>query len=229
MESAVRRARERAGVVTGPGPIEQDTQPVPVAALDDDPPTPPVPVWPGPQPPWSGPPGTPSRSSEPGRRDHLLHISVAVAAALVVIAGIALAVTSGGSGTPGAAPSTAASTGHAGTPTAQHPAARHHGRSRGSATTTSTAPAATPGGPPVIASLSPASGTAGQGIQIDGSNFLSPSGQIVASFNGQVTSTNCPAPNSCTVTVPPMNGSSSVQVTITTANGTSNAVTFTYS
>jgi hypothetical protein len=81
----------------------------------------------------------------------------------------------------------------------------------------------------VIASLSPANGAAGQGIQVAGSNFLSSSGQIVASFNGQVTATSCPAQNTCTVTVPPMSGSQSAQVTITTASGTSNAVTFTYS
>jgi hypothetical protein len=81
----------------------------------------------------------------------------------------------------------------------------------------------------VIASLSPASGAAGQGIQVAGANFLSSSGQIVASFNGQVAPTSCPASNTCTVTVPPMTGSSSAQVTITTASGTSNAVTFTYS
>jgi hypothetical protein len=81
----------------------------------------------------------------------------------------------------------------------------------------------------VIASLSPASGTAGEGIQVAGSNFLSSSGQIVATFNGQVTATSCPAQNTCTVTVPPMSGSQSAQVTITTASGTSNAVTFTYS
>jgi hypothetical protein len=81
----------------------------------------------------------------------------------------------------------------------------------------------------VIASLSPASGAPGEGIQVAGSNFLSSSGQIVATFNGQVTSTSCPAQNTCTVTVPPMSGSSSALVTITTASGTSNAVTFTYS
>jgi hypothetical protein len=86
-----------------------------------------------------------------------------------------------------------------------------------------------PGGAPVIASISPSTGAAGQGLQVAGSNFLSSSGQIVASFNGQVAPTSCPAQNTCTVTVPPMSGASSAQVTITTAGGTSNAVTFTYS
>jgi hypothetical protein len=81
----------------------------------------------------------------------------------------------------------------------------------------------------VIASLSPASGAVGQGIQVDGANFLSSNGQILATFNGQVAPTDCPAANTCTVTVPPMGGSPSVQVIITTASGASNAVTFTYS
>ncbi|HEX4163821.1 MAG TPA: IPT/TIG domain-containing protein [Acidimicrobiales bacterium] len=231
MESAVRRARERAGVATGSGPMQQDTQPISITSLDEDPPTPPVPPWSGPQPPWAGPPSAPGRTGESARREHWLTISVAVVAVLVVTAGIALAVAAGSDGgQQGAAPppSTAVSTAHPRTPPAAHRAApgHHSGRPR---TTTSTAPPATPGGPPVIASLSPARGTAGQGIQIAGSNFLSSSGQIVASFNGQVAPTNCPASNTCTVTVPPMSGSSSAQVTITTASGTSNAVTFSYS
>ncbi|HEY1444799.1 MAG TPA: IPT/TIG domain-containing protein [Acidimicrobiales bacterium] len=232
MESAVRRARERAGVVTGSGPIQEDTQPVSVTSFfSEDPPTPPAPLWSGPQPPWSGPPpSAPARTAEPARREHWLTISVAAVAALVVLAGIALAVSSGGGGQQGASPpAPTPTTAHTGGP-ANHPApGRHTGRSSGSSTTTSTAPPATPGGPPVIASLVPASGAPGQGIQVAGSNFLSSSGQIVATFNGQVASTSCPAPNTCTVTVPPMSGSSSAQVTITTASGTSNAVTFTYS
>ena len=123
---------------------------------------------------------------------------------------------------------------HVTTPSVHRPTHRpttksHGGTPAASSTTTSTAPPATPGGPPVIASLSPASGAAGQGIVVDGSNFLSSDGQIVATFNGQVAPTSCPAANTCTVTVPPMSGSSSAQVMITTASGNSNAVTFTYS
>ena len=227
MESAVRRAREGAGAPTWPGPVEPDTQPVSVAALTEDPVTPTAPPWSGPQPPWSGPPTTPGRTEDPARREHWLTILVAAVAALVVAGGIALAVTAGGGGQPGPAP--AASTAAPGSSApAHHPVAGHHkARPTASNTTTSTAPA-TPGGPPVIASLSPASGAAGQGIVVAGSNFLSSSGQIVASFNGQVTATRCPASNTCTVTVPPMNGPGPAQVTITTAGGTSNAVTFTY-
>ena len=233
MESAVRRARERTGVVTRSGPLEQDTQPVSITLFQEDPPTPPSPQWSGPQPPWTSPPSAPDRSDESARREHWLTISIAVVAALVVIAGIALAVSAGGGGQQGAAPPSAVPTTahHSGTsPTAHHPASGPNaGRSKGPSTSTSTAPPATPGGPPVIASLSPASGSAGQGIQVAGSNFLSSSGQIVATFDGQVAPTSCPAQNTCTVTVPPMNGSPAAQVKITTASGTSNAVTFTYS
>jgi len=81
---------------------------------------------------------------------------------------------------------------------------------------------------PVISSITPSSGSAGERIQITGANLLSSNGQIVATFNGQAAPTSCPAQNTCTVTVPPQSGSSSAQVSITTASGTSNAVTFTY-
>ncbi len=109
---------------------------------------------------------------------------------------------------------------------------RHHRPAGTSGTTTSTSTttpvSAAVGGPPVISSLTPSSGSAGQSVHVAGANFLSSSGQIVATFNGQVAPTSCPAQNTCTVTVPPSSGDPSAQVTITTASGTSNAVTFTY-
>jgi hypothetical protein len=49
----------------------------------------------------------------------------------------------------------------------------------------------------------------------------------VATFNGQVAPTSCPAQNTCTVTVP-TSSAPSAQVVITTAGGESNAQTFTY-
>ena len=76
--------------------------------------------------------------------------------------------------------------------------------------------AVAPAGPPVISSLSPASGAAGQTVMVSGANFLSTSGQIVATFNGQVAPTSCPAQNTCTVTVP-SSTAPSAQVVITTA------------
>jgi hypothetical protein len=65
-------------------------------------------------------------------------------------------------------------------------------------------------------------------MTITGANFLSSNGQIVATFNGRVATTSCPAQNTCTVTVPPSTAPSA-QVVITTAGGASNAVTFDYS
>jgi hypothetical protein len=62
---------------------------------------------------------------------------------------------------------------------------------------------------------------------VSGANFLSATGQIVATFNGQVAPTSCPAQNTCAVTVPPSNAPSA-QVVITTPGGASNAETFTY-
>jgi hypothetical protein len=153
-----------------------------------------------------------------------------VVAAFVVAAGIALAVSSGSGGPQVAAPPPSATAGPAAAahaPAASHPGHRGSGQVSPSRTTTSVAPAA--GGPPVISSITPNSGAAGQGIQVTGSNFLSSDGRIVATFNGQVAPTSCPAETTCTVTVPPMTGVASAQVAITTATGTSNVVTFTYS
>lgn len=98
----------------------------------------------------------------------------------------------------------------------------------GRATTTSALLSA-PGGAPVISVLDPAAGSPGEGIEVAGTNFLSSNGQIVATFDGRVAPTRCPVQNTCTVTVPPPIGSPTVQVTITTPSGTSNAMTFTYS
>ena len=148
----------------------------------------------------------------PGHSDRWLIGSIAVVAALLVAAAIALVVSENTGPSPPSLPAagTSPSTGGG-----------------GHATTTSTTVAAAPGGPPVISSLSPASGSAGQAIVVAGSNFLSSSGQIVATFNGQVAPTSCPTQNTCNVTVP-ASTSPSAQVAITTAGGTSNAVTFTY-
>jgi len=150
----------------------------------------------------------------------------------VVAAAIALIVSLSGGSAPSS--STAAPPVRAATVPSHPPSARPHGAA-GYATTTTSAPttststtvAVAPSGPPVISSLSPASGSAGQSVTVSGANFLSSSGQIVATFDGQVAPTSCPAQNTCTVTVPSSNAPS-VQVVITTASGASNAETFTY-
>ena len=207
MESAVRRARESSSGAP-PAPPRREPRPRPADQA------------PG--------PGRPS--------DRWLITSVAVVAVLVVVGAIALGVSLGSSPHVAAPPSsTAASTPTtpAGRPAGRGAATPSHSTSTSTststtATTTTTLPS-TPGAAPVISSLTPSSGTAGQGIQVAGANFMSSNGQIVATFNGQVAPTSCPAQDTCSVTVPPPTpGSQSAQVTITTASGTSNAVTFTY-
>ena len=197
MEIAVRRAREAAGVA----PLPDPTPP------RDRPPAPEVPAGNG---------------VPPRRPDRWLIRSVVLVAALVVAAAIALIVSESGS----PPPRSPSATGSPGTrPPAPHTpstVARKGGAPRSTSTTIVAA-----GGPPEISSLSPASGSAGQAIVVAGANFLSSSGQIVATFDGQVAPTSCPAQNTCDVTVP-ASTSPSAQVVITTARGASNALTFTY-
>jgi hypothetical protein len=66
-------------------------------------------------------------------------------------------------------------------------------------------------------------------VVVSGVNLISADGQILARFNGAAAPTRCPTQTSCTVTVPSMGaGPSSVTLTVTTAAGTSNALTFSY-
>jgi hypothetical protein len=254
MESAVRRAREASGRSPLP-PSEHASQPTEVMApptrpvarhVDPAPPTEEVrPVGDvrliaGAQPLGNDrrrqatrPEPDPRPAARPNR---WLIGSVAVVAALVVAAAIALIVSLRGA-TPTS--TTAAGSTHTSTPASGIPSTSASGgathpttSTTATATTapsssTSTTAAVAPGGPPSIASLSPSSGTAGQSITVTGTKFVSSSGQIVATFNGQVAPTSCPAPNSCTLTAPPST-SPSAQVVITTSGGTSNAVTFIY-
>ncbi len=94
----------------------------------------------------------------------------------------------------------------------------------------STAPSSTiQGSDPVLSSLTPSSGAAGQSLVISGANFLSANGDIIARFGGQVVPTRCFDQTSCSVTVPVLVGTQSVvPVTVTTVTGTSNALTFAY-
>ncbi len=212
MEIAVRRARESGEADARPAPPAQPRPPDPVAPSRD-------------------------KAADP-RPDRWLLTAVGIVGALVVAGTIGLAVSlAEGSGNPVPASSSATTSGQGvpAHPTHHSPpvtAGTHSGSGAGSSTTTTTTTASTlgpaPAGPPVISGLDPSSGVAGQGIEVTGSNFLSSNGQIVASFNGQVTRTSCADQNSCTVTVPPSSGPQSAQVTITTAAGTSNAATFTY-
>jgi hypothetical protein len=80
----------------------------------------------------------------------------------------------------------------------------------------------------VISSLAPSSGAPGQAVQVTGANLMSSNGQIVASLGGQTAPTSCPSQTTCTVTVPASTASGPVPLTITTASGVSNVLTFTY-
>lgn len=98
-----------------------------------------------------------------------------------------------------------------------------------STTTATTLPPVVPGGAPVLMSLQPSSGSAGQVITVQGANFISSDGRITASFGTESAPTECPSSTKCSVTVPPAPpGSTSTPVTITTASGTSNSQDFTY-
>ena len=64
---------------------------------------------------------------------------------------------------------------------------------------------------------------------ISGAKLMSADGQVLTRFNGAAAPTRCQTQTSCTVTVPSMGAApSSVTVTVTTAAGTSNALTFSY-
>lgn len=163
-----------------------------------------------------------------------LAVAVGAAALLVVVAAITLGLSLSGSSPAPVASTTQThthTTTHAANGTAPAPSAQpSNAPVAPQNSTTSTLPSlGTPGGAPVIASLSPSSGSSGQTIAVAGSNFLSSDGQIVATFGGQVAPTSCPSQTTCTVTVPSGSPSSgTVPVTITTSAGTSNSITFTY-
>jgi IPT/TIG domain len=160
-----------------------------------------------------------------------LVVTVAIVALLVGAAALALGISASrgsgpdGTGAPVAHAPLTVTTGAA-TSTTREPTSTTS--TTGTTTTTAAVPVA-PGSPPQIASIDPASGSAGQNIAVTGSGFLSSDGHIVATFNGQVTATSCPSQNACTVTVPaPVPGESSAQVVITTGSGASNPATFSY-
>ncbi len=84
-------------------------------------------------------------------------------------------------------------------------------------------------GVPRLAAIFPTDGPVGTVISVSGANFFSPNGVVLARFNGQPAPTRCPSQALCTVTVPALVFPPSVlQLTITTASGTSNAVSFRY-
>ena len=86
----------------------------------------------------------------------------------------------------------------------------------------------TPGGP-TIASLTPDQGPVGQSVAIAGTGLMSSDGQVLAHFGAVVAPTACPTTTSCTATAPPGPApGTQVPVTVSTAGGTSNSLTYTY-
>jgi hypothetical protein len=102
------------------------------------------------------------------------------------------------------------------------------------AVTTTTVPPSlplpAPGAAPVLASLEPSSGTAGQFVVVSGSGFLSPSGFIGATVGGRTAPVSCPDQTTCMLTIPPEAGTATTEsVVIVTDGGSSNPLTFTLS
>ncbi|HVC15466.1 MAG TPA: IPT/TIG domain-containing protein [Acidimicrobiales bacterium] len=91
-------------------------------------------------------------------------------------------------------------------------------------------PAPAPTGAPRLTSAYPSGGHAGQTVVVDGSGLFSSNGHVVAYFGGAAAPTSCSSQTSCTVTVPDLgSGRAPVRLTIVTATGRSNPLTFSYS
>ncbi len=170
-------------------------------------------------------------------RERRLMASIALVAAVLVVAGVSLGIsvvahrgsaTTLRSARPGIAVTLPTKPRSTPTTTAPLPTPSP---STASSPTTAPSPTATAssGSGPVLSALTPSSGSAGQSVAVVGTGFLSSDGSVVVSFNGQVAPTVCPIQTNCTVTVPAMSDPPpTVPVTITTASGTSNALSFVY-
>lgn len=150
------------------------------------------------------------------RRDRLWRVALVLVALAVVGVGVAAA---------------AVTISHhlRSTASAHHGASAHkssqQNSSRSTSSTTTTSPGS--GSGPTISALSPNSGTAGTVVTITGSGLVSPDGQITAYFGSTAAPTTCASGSTCTTTVP--SGSPGPEtVTVQTASGTSDGLTFTY-
>ncbi len=112
----------------------------------------------------------------------------------------------------------------------QHPRSTSHATAPKKKTSTSTTTAPAPAGAaPHLLSVSPASGAAGETVVVHGSGLFSGNGQVLAYFNGRDAPTSCATQSSCSVTVPDLGAlPSAMHLTVVTASGTSNALTFSY-
>jgi hypothetical protein len=169
---------------------------------------------------------------ERGRRLPRRPAPLALRIAVFGLAGLMLASTGGlvvAHLRPGliATPSRSLASGTAG----NHPAKVKSPSSTSSPTTTSPPVlAGASAGAPVLSSLEPAAGTAGEQVTVVGRALFSADGTIIATFDGAAVPTRCPSEQRCIITVPPPpRGATSVVVKLRTPSGTSNPVTFRYS
>ncbi|MGH8979943.1 MAG: IPT/TIG domain-containing protein [Acidimicrobiales bacterium] len=81
----------------------------------------------------------------------------------------------------------------------------------------------------MLSTVAPDAGAAGQTVVATGHGLYSADGIITATVGGETAPTSCSSETSCTITVPDLGPTpKQVTVTITTAAGMSNAVTFRY-
>ncbi len=151
-----------------------------------------------------------------------------IAIAVVALAGVVVGVTLSNSGptkpkhVAAAPPGRGQSTRRSSTTTRTGPTTVPTRRS----TTTTTSPASSIKGP-VLSSLEPDTGAAGQTLILSGMGITSANGTIVATFDSRPAPTRCPSEQRCLVTVPAgLKGS--VNVRLQTESGRSNALTFHY-
>ncbi len=96
-------------------------------------------------------------------------------------------------------------------------------------TTTSTSLAATPASDPRLSTVSPAAGSEGQTVVVEGTGLFSKDGLVVAYFGPNSAPTSCSSQTACTVTVPDLgHRRTTLRLTVLTQYGTSNALTFSY-
>lgn len=83
---------------------------------------------------------------------------------------------------------------------------------------------------PVLAAVSPASGSAGEHVTLRGHGFFSKDGRITVTFGPAEAPVSCPNETTCHATVParPAKSPGTVGVTVSTETGSSNQVTFKY-
>ncbi|MST31684.1 hypothetical protein GHK86_02940, partial [Acidimicrobiaceae bacterium USS-CC1] len=97
-----------------------------------------------------------------------------------------------------------------------------------STTTTSTTTGPPAAGAPVLASVTPAAGKAGETVTLTGRNLYSSNGQISVVVGSSAAGVTCPSETRCVVTLPALRTHGQVPLRMTTSGGRSNTVMVTY-